>query len=74
MGEAVVALEFGGVGLACFWLDMSDGGKTKPETLGLDTGTSTPGVTSLFSTDLWADCCLAALDWGLRCAEPLARP
>lgn len=66
--------ELGGVGLARVWLDLSGEGKTKPDRPEFDPGASPPRVSSLSTIDLWAACCLAALDWGLRCAEPLARP
>lgn len=51
----------------CSWLDMTGEGKTKLDRT--DFGTKTP----LSATDILADCCLAALDWGLRCADTLAR-
>lgn len=65
-GKAVDAAELVGVRLVCAWLDLPDG-KTKPDRLEFD-----PGITSS-TADLWAACCLAALDWGLRCTETLAR-
>lgn len=55
------------VGLLCSWLDMTGEGKTK-----LDR-TDFEAKTSLSATDNLAACCLAALDWGLRCADILAR-
>lgn len=65
-GKAVEAAELVSGRLACAWLDLADG-KTKPDRLEVD-----PGITSS-TADLWAACCLAALDWGLRCTETLAR-
>ena len=64
VGKAVGADELGRVGLACFWLDLS--GKPEPDGLGFGAGTSPLLVASSSPTDLWAACCLAVLDWGLR--------
>lgn len=73
MGRAVGAAELGSVGLARAWLDLSGGGKTKRERLRFGPAKSPPAVSASSAMDLWAACCLAALDWGLRGAETLAR-
>lgn len=46
------------------WLGLSGGGGTKP---------GKPGTESGATAELRAACCLAALDCGLLCAEPLTR-
>lgn len=66
------AAELGAVGLECARLDLSGEGKPKPDRLEFEPGTSMPTVSSSI-IDLWAACCLAALDCGLRCTETLAR-
>ena len=72
-GKAEWEAGSGSIGLARFWLDSSGGGKAKPDTPGFCPGTSPPKASSLSTEDRWAGCCLPALDWGLRCAEPFAR-
>lgn len=67
------AAEVSGVGLTVAWLFLCGKGKTKPVRLELDLKTSLLLLCSSSATDLWAACCLAALDWGLRCAATLAR-
>lgn len=48
------------------WLDLSTEGKTKPDGPKYDSTASS-------AAEDFAACCLAALDWGLRCAVILAR-
>lgn len=49
------------------WLDLSAEGKTKPD------GPEFDSTASSSAAEVFAACCLAALDWGLRCAVILAR-
>ena len=62
VGEVGVAAELGSVGLMSLWPDLSGGGKTEPDILGLGPETAPPRDSSISSIDLWAACCLAALD------------
>lgn len=72
-GKAAAAVESGGAGLASTRLFFSGKGETTPNRLEVDPGTPLSSASSSSTTDLWADFCLAARDWGLRCAETLAR-
>lgn len=59
--------EAAGKSVETAWLDLFSEDKTKPD--GSEIGTTAFSL----AADVLAACCLAALDWGLRCAEILAR-
>lgn len=59
--------EAAGKSVETAWLDKPAEDKTKPD------GSEFGRTASSFAADVLAACCLAALDWGLRCAEILAR-
>lgn len=69
--EAVGLVEISGVGLPFAWLFSSDEGAA--EAARLELGFETSLLLLWSATDLWAACCLAVLDGGLRCAATLAR-
>lgn len=58
--------EAAGKSVEAAWLDLSAEGKTKPDGAEFDSTASS-------AADVFAASCLAALDWGLRCAAILAR-
>lgn len=59
--------EAAGKSVETAWLDLSSEDKRKPD------GSEIGSAAFSFAADILAACCLAALDWGLRCAEILAR-
>lgn len=71
--EAAGLVEVSGVGLPFAWLFSSDEGAAEAARLELGFETSLLLLWSSSATDLWAACCLAVLDCGLRCAATLAR-
>lgn len=71
--EAEDFVEVSGVGLLFAWLFLSDEGTAELARLELRFKTSLLSLRCSSGPDLWAACCLAALDGGLRCAATLAR-
>lgn len=59
--------EAAGKSVEAAWLDLSVVGKNKPD------GPEFDSTASSSAADVFAACCLAALDWGLRCPAILAR-
>lgn len=67
VASATEETEAAGKSVEAAWLDVSAEGKTKPDGPELDSTACSSAA------DVFAACCLAALDCGLRCAAILAR-
>ena len=73
VGNALAPLGLGSVGRGALRLGFPVAGKPGADVVGLSPGCGSTVLSSGSETDRWADCCLAARDWGLRRPAPLAR-